>query len=274
MANAARVHIAERGRNLLRYALVTTGGGGPLHGCEVARKLGIERVLCPPGAGVASALGMMMAPARIDRVATIAQPFDRLDWEEVEKRFAALEQEAIDIVRVSAGADAPIDLFRSADLRCIGQGFEVVTKLPPGPYDANSGETIANAFIEQYRSLYFRPPPRKKFELINIRLSAVARTGRQLTRRLDETSGEPAIVGERWVFFHGSGYLDTPVYRRHRLVVGETIAGPAVIEEPETTLIVPPDMYGRVEANGTIIVEFKASSTGQARVASSETSHA
>ncbi|MFX5522548.1 hydantoinase/oxoprolinase family protein, partial [Acinetobacter baumannii] len=73
MASAARVHIAERGKDLRKYALVTTGGGGPLHGYHVARKLGLSRLVCPPSAGVASALGLLIAPARVDRVATVAR---------------------------------------------------------------------------------------------------------------------------------------------------------------------------------------------------------
>ena len=73
MAAAARVHVAERGRHGSEFALLATGGGGPLHGCEVAKRLGITRVVCPPSAGVASALGLLMAPARVDRVATVAK---------------------------------------------------------------------------------------------------------------------------------------------------------------------------------------------------------
>ena len=72
MAAAARVHVAGHGRHGSEFALLATGGGGPLHGCEVAKRLGIRRVVCPPSAGVASALGLLMAPARVDRVATVA----------------------------------------------------------------------------------------------------------------------------------------------------------------------------------------------------------
>src|SRR6185369_12623177 len=94
MAAAARVHIAERGHQADRFALLVTGGGGPLHGCEVARRLGIRRVVCPPGAGVASALGLLMAPARIDRVGTVARRLDQLSWPDFERAYTALEAEA------------------------------------------------------------------------------------------------------------------------------------------------------------------------------------
>src|SRR4051812_12908135 len=98
MAAAARVHVAERGHHASEFALLATGGGGPLHGCEVALRLGIPRVICPPSAGVASALGLLMAPARIDRVTTVAKRFSQLDWAALEAAFVALERDATAVI--------------------------------------------------------------------------------------------------------------------------------------------------------------------------------
>src|SRR6185436_14609064 len=95
---AARVHVAERGRHAAEFALLATGGGGPLHACEVARRLGIRQVICPPSAGVASALGLLMAPARVDRVRTVAQRFSAIDWNALEKAFRGLEQDARTVI--------------------------------------------------------------------------------------------------------------------------------------------------------------------------------
>ncbi|HUA53395.1 MAG TPA: hydantoinase/oxoprolinase family protein, partial [Candidatus Sulfotelmatobacter sp.] len=131
MAAAARVHIAERGHHASRFALLVTGGGGPLHGCEVAARLGIARVICPPSAGVASALGLLMAPARIDRVATMAKRLAALDGPAFEVAFAALEHAARAVIEATQPG-AAADVARAADLRFVGQGFELVTPLPPG----------------------------------------------------------------------------------------------------------------------------------------------
>ena len=98
MASAARVHIAERGKDPRRYALLATGGGGPLHGADVARKLGLKRMISPASAGVASAIGLLIAPARVDRVATVAKRMDQLDWSEFEQTFARMEADARQVI--------------------------------------------------------------------------------------------------------------------------------------------------------------------------------
>ncbi len=142
MAGAARVHISEQGHDPRRYALLTTGGGGPLHGCEVARKLGIGTVICPPSAGVASALGLLVAPTRIDRVRTINRALDAIDMEQLEADFRHLEDEALRIIAETAIDPATAAITRLADMRYAGQGFELVVKLPGGPYGAAAGRAI------------------------------------------------------------------------------------------------------------------------------------
>ncbi|MCZ6729053.1 MAG: hydantoinase/oxoprolinase family protein, partial [SAR324 cluster bacterium] len=99
MAGAARVHIAERGKDPRNYALLATGGAGPVHAYYVARKLGLSRLICPPSAGVASALGLLMAPARVDRVATVASRLDELDWADLEATFRRLEEDAMQVIQ-------------------------------------------------------------------------------------------------------------------------------------------------------------------------------
>ncbi len=91
MAGAARVAIAERGAAPPDYALLATGGAGPVHAWEVARRLGVQRILCPPGAGAGSALGMLMAPARVDRAASVNALLDGVDWKRIDATFARPE---------------------------------------------------------------------------------------------------------------------------------------------------------------------------------------
>ncbi|MCE9641433.1 MAG: hydantoinase/oxoprolinase family protein, partial [Betaproteobacteria bacterium] len=127
MAAAARVHVAERGHHASQFALLATGGGGPLHGCEVAKRLGISKVICPPSAGVASALGLLMAPARVDRVATLARKLNELDWSAFERAFQAIEKEAQKVIAETLLGKSKVTVVRAADLRFVGQGFELVT---------------------------------------------------------------------------------------------------------------------------------------------------
>ena len=135
MAGAARVHIAERGRDPRDYALLCTGGAGPVHAYSVARKLGLGRVICPPSAGVASALGLLVAPARVDRVATVGIRLDRGSIGALEAAFARLEDEARAVMADTGLKLETATVTRLADGRFLGQGFDLVVPLPDGPYD-------------------------------------------------------------------------------------------------------------------------------------------
>jgi N-methylhydantoinase A len=254
MAAAARVHIAEQGHDPRDFALLVTGGGGPLHGCELARRLGIGRVICPPGAGVASALGLLLAPARVDRVTTIAQRIDRLDWAAFEAQFQALEAEARAVIAATLGADAQVSVTRAADMRFVGQGYELITTLPPGPFDAAAAPGIRAGFELGYERIFARRPPTAVVEVINIRVS-VTGTGADGALQPDiavtvsgsaETGRRPARFGDEW--------MDAPVLDRRRLVAGSVIAGPAIIEETMSTLLVPPGAEAVVDASGNIVI--------------------
>ncbi|MCC7486783.1 MAG: hydantoinase/oxoprolinase family protein [Burkholderiales bacterium] len=258
MAAAARVHIAERGHQADRFALLVTGGGGPLHGCEVARKLGIKRIICPPDAGVASALGLLMAPARIDRVGTIARRLD-LSWAGLEPAFTALEREATSVIEKTLPGGAQTSVARSADMRFAGQGFELVTPLPAGPYTAESEAAIRDAFIATYRQMFGQVPPVAKIEIINIRVAVSAPTGDgRLDTRASRDGGGNALKGKRRAWVPAlKAYSDVPVYERFALSAGDAIDGPAIVEEASSTLIVPPGARAVTDASGNIVVELQ-----------------
>src|SRR5262249_9690443 len=138
MANAARVHVAEHGRDPRRYTLVATGGAGPMHAYRLARKLGLAHFLAPSAAGVASALGLLVAPARAARVARSARPLDEIAWPALEATFATLERQALAVLQATLPDGPPPEIERLADIRYVGQAFELVVPLPRGPYTAAS----------------------------------------------------------------------------------------------------------------------------------------
>lgn len=258
MASAARVHIAERGKDTRRYALVTTGGGGPLHGYQVARKLGLQTLVCPPGAGVASALGLLIAPAKVDRVATVASPVAEVDWEKLEATYQRLEAEARGVVHETVKGSTDAQVRRLADMRYIGQGFELVVSLPAGPYDASTRAAVLEAFRVAYREVFTLNPPTDRIEIVNIRVVVSAETGSaRVMRKGDGDQAEAAIKQRRPVYFSElRGYAETPIYDRIQLPGDLDIAGPAVIEEPESTLIVGPGGSFRVDPTGNIVVSI------------------
>jgi N-methylhydantoinase A len=257
MAAAARVHVAERGRDPRDYALLCTGGAGPVHAYHVARKLGLARVICPPAAGVASALGLLVAPARVDRVATVGIRLDRDPVRDLEAAFQRLEAEAR---AVMADTGLPLEtasVRRLADGRFVGQGFDLVVPLPEGPYDDTARGALQTAFEAAYREKFALTPPEVPVEFINVRVAVRAPVAGGAVAVGHGAAGDagPALKGRRPAYFreHG-GFVETTVYDRRRLVPGQEIVGPAVVEEEGSTLVVGPRAAARVAASGNIVL--------------------
>ncbi len=257
MAGAARVHIAERGRDPRRYALVCTGGGGPVHGYGVAKRLGISRLICPPSPGVASAWGLLVAPARVDRVATVGFRLDGGDLGAFEAAFRRLEDEAKEVIDAIGLPPESARIDRLGDGRCVGQGFDLVVGLPRGPYDRESmrGELRA-AFARGYAEKFGRAPPEVPVEFINVRVSLrLAAPGGAVAGLAAGGSAAAAVKGARRAYFaEAGGAVDTLVYDRDRLRAGATFRGPALVEDPGSTLVIGPGGSAEVMPSGSIVV--------------------
>jgi N-methylhydantoinase A len=253
MAGAARVAIAERGRVPSEYALLATGGAGPVHAWHVARKLGVSRVVCPPGAGAGSTIGMLMAPARVDRVTSFTTPLAGADLAAAGRIFAGLEKESLDVLRLT-GADIEGRTVRHlADMRYIGQGSEITVVLPQALGEAE----VKSAFEAAYKALFARTPPGAAIQFVALRLSVSAPmpgTGGKLELPRHASAG--ALKGTRPVFFPDEGkMISTRVWDRYALEPGVSIDGPAVFEENESTFIVGPNATARLLADGSILAE-------------------
>jgi N-methylhydantoinase A len=258
MASAARVHIAERGKDPRRYALLCTGGGGPLHAYYVAKKLNLKRIVCPSSAGVASAMGLLIAPAKVDRVATVAQRLDALDWAEFEATFGRLEADARRIVGETGLDPATARIERIADVRYVGQAFEVVVDLPPGPYDACSLPALMVAFETAYVEKFTRTPPAVFVEIINVRVSVAAPVpGGELAIRAEAKTAAEPIKGYRRMYFPEWGeHREAPVFDRYAIAAGDSFEGPGVVEERESTLVIGPGATFRVSETGNLVVDL------------------
>ncbi len=256
MASAARVHIAEHGRDPRGYALLMTGGGGPMHGAGVARLLGITRLICPPAPGVASAFGLLVAPARIDRMRTVAVRVADGDLTALEAVFAELEADARQAASGAAGPGQAVTVQRLADGRYVGQGFSLVVPLPPGPYREGAAPALRAAFEAEYVRKFSRSPPDVALEFVAARVSvrtAALQGGLAATRA--GTGAEAALKGRRRAWFAG-GFVDTPVYDRDRLGAGDRFAGPALVEDAGSTLVAIPGAMCTVTAAGSILMDL------------------
>jgi N-methylhydantoinase A len=261
MAGAARVHIAERGRDPRDYALLCTGGAGPVHAGGVARKLGLSRVICPPSAGVASALGLLVAPARVDRVATVGIRLDRGSVAELEAAFRRLEEDAVAVLADTGIKLETISVRRLADGRFLGQGFDLVVQLPEGPYENSDAERrrLRSAFEAAYREKFALTPPDVPIEFINIRVAVRAPIAGSDVALRGRAAGPPggAIKGVRPAWFpERGGFVETTVYDRYRLGAADELVGPAVVEEAGSTLVVPSGATARVAPSGNIIMRL------------------
>jgi N-methylhydantoinase A len=267
MAAAARVHVAERGHSASDFTLLVMGGGGPLHGCDVARRLGIGRVLCPPYAGVASALGLLIAPARVDRSAAIGRTLDAILAEQLEAAFAALEAGAGRVIGDTLGEAGEFSFERSADIRFVGQGFELVVALPSGPYDQSSLLEIRKAFSDAYRRIFGHITPAVELEIMSIRVSAVeslrARPLATAESAEAERTSKPRSVyddlAQRW--------SEVPVLARADLPYGRPVHGPMLIEDASSTLAVPSDGVVVRDAADNIIIILSANPVTEDRAA-------
>jgi N-methylhydantoinase A len=264
MASAARVHVAERGRDPRDYALLCTGGAGPVHAWGVARKLGLRQIICPPAAGVASALGLLVAPARVDRVATVGIRLDRDSPVALESAFRRLEDAARAVMADTGLKLESASVRRLADGRFLGQGFDLVVDLPEGPYDAGeaSRTRLTAAFETAYREKFALTPPDVPIEFINIRVAvrapvsetAMPESEEGLARHADGETG-PAVKGTRRAYFReSSDFVETTVYDRARLAPGDEVRGPAVVEEEGSTLVIGPGGSARVAHSGNLVV--------------------
>jgi N-methylhydantoinase A len=262
MASAARVHIAERGRDPADFVLLCTGGGGPVHCYYVAQKIGVRQIICPPSAGVASAYGLLVAPARTDRSRTMTFRTRGDSPTALEAAYVALEAQVGASLAPLLGTFGPVALRRRAEGRFIGQGFNLAFTLPDGPYAGCNAlpaeavrEAIEVAFKSAYQDKFGRIPPNVPVELVNLRVSGEAPPLHGFAQQ-----ALPAVAGAeprawRQVYFREEhGYLDTPVYDREALGVGFRASGPLVVEEAGSSLIVGP--RGRVEQlpSGNIVV--------------------
>jgi len=240
MANAARVHAAELGRDLESHVLVAFGGAAPLHAGRVAQKLGIRKVVIPLDAGVGSAVGFLRAPVGYDIVASRPMQLGEFDDRPVRELVADMERQAAQVVSSLGPTASGATNSLSAYMRYVGQGHEVNV-----PVEANdlSGATLHRAFETRYRELYGRVIPDAPVEVLSWQLSIRRETWRQpardgAARQLSSLQGE--APRHRSAFDPSAGqFVDHRVVERSSLAQEAGVHGPALIVEDQTTVVVP-----------------------------------
>ena len=259
MENALRIVSVERGRDPRSYAMVAFGGAGPLHAARLARAVGIPTVIVPYGAGVGSAIGLLQAEPRIDVTLTRVMHLDATQsGRAIAGVYSELEALAQQDVRRIAQAGKP-QWSRYAQMRYAGQGFEIHVDLPPGPIDDNYGLQAIDAFKRAYLRKHKFLDPQGSVEAVDWTLVATmpSRGGGTTLGRRPATAEARQSMRRVW-FPETRGYTDARIVDRHALAAGTTIAGPAIVEDPDCTVVVLPGDVARMSDKGHIIIEIKS----------------
>jgi N-methylhydantoinase A len=257
MANAARAHTIENGRDIEAFTMIAFGGGAPLHACRQCEKLGIGALMIPPGAGVGSAIGFLRAPFSYEASRGYFQRLDKLDDRAVDAMLVQLEEEATAFV-VAAEGERDLQTRLTASMRYAGQGWEIAVVLPRTAFASNRHEEIKTAFERSYRALFGRTIDGLAIEITNwsLMVASALPDPKAVTKRSYET--EAPIVRKRR-FFDGAARrsVQAAEVRRSDMLPGAGVAGPAVIVEDETSTIVTSAFLAVGQEDGSLFLTRK-----------------
>jgi N-methylhydantoinase A len=238
MTSAARVHAIESGKGFDGRAMIAFGGAAPLHAARVAEKLGVATVVIPANAGVGSAVGFLRAPVAYEVVRSNYQRLAALDAAAVERMFATMAAEATAIV-ARAAPGRPVSEKRSGFMRYVGQAHEIEVEIPSHGDASTDGARLRALFEAEYRRLFNRLVPGVDIEAMSWKLEVSTEVPVPMRRGASSLGASAKPHEMRALFEPARGiFVDAPIYRRETLGPGTRVAGPAVIEEDETSTVV------------------------------------
>lgn len=258
MANAARVHAVENGEDLSDYTMIAFGGAAPLHAGRLCEKLGITRLLVPPGAGVGSAIGFLRAPFSFEATRSVYMKLSAFAPDTIKALLAELQTDATGFVR-SCDADAPIACAFKVYMRYAGQGWEIPVHLSEAQAMAPGAAEFERLFEAEYTKLFGRTVAGMDIEItvwsVNATTPSEAVDPVTLARE-----GQPAPIAARRQLFDPalSQFADAAVVERDAMAPGGCVEGPAAITEDETTIIIPSSRRAIRQPDGCIDITLKA----------------
>ncbi|MEM6566731.1 MAG: hydantoinase/oxoprolinase family protein, partial [Pseudomonadota bacterium] len=252
MASAGRMHAVESGKDLSTRTMIAFGGNGPLHATRVARRAGVKQIIVPKDPGVGSAVGFLYAPVSFELVRSHYVSLDVLDVNAVNDLLQGMQDEAATVARFGTSADI-LERRRAAFMRYHGQGHEIEVTLPDRPLSEADKARLKEAFETEYAAQFGRVVPDMRIEILNWALS--------LSEATPDIEGAPYLrtckpakhAAEREIVCDVTGRsCISAIIERSTLAAGDTLAGPALIVEPQTTTLVSVDFSAKVDAYGNI----------------------
>ena len=260
MASAARMHLTEKGKDPGAMTLIASGGAGPVHAAELARKLGCPRVVIPPFSGVMSALGLLAAPIAFERTRIAHAVLDDLDPAELADGFAALTAEAVQLLPSGGAAE----IRRTLGMRYSGQDYALEIEVAPWASGDDPRRIWRAAFLDAYARQYGKIDYDSPVEVAALTLRATLPDAPPVIAA--PRTGPPGTAkGRRAVFVMRDGALrEVPVYERSDLVASQRIDGPAIVEERESTTVVGPGDTLEVDPHGCLVLTLEAAASATA----------
>jgi len=262
MAGAIRLVSIERGFDPKNFAAMPSGGGGALHAGALIKEVGLKSALIPRFPGINSALGCTIADMRHDFVQTVNGLLDDLDISELDRRISDLAKKGLDLLDGAGAAFKGIGYQFALDMSYLGQTHTVDVPLLL-EFDGKSTKIsvvgIRDAFEDRYRQVYGRPLEGIPIRVLNLRVSALGHRPKfdlTLLAPADGVSLEQVHVDTRPVWFNDTWH-ETPIYDRLPISVGVTVPGPAILEQPDTTIFIEPDLKGDVDRFGNLLITRK-----------------
>jgi N-methylhydantoinase A/oxoprolinase/acetone carboxylase beta subunit len=262
MVQAIEVNSVRKGFDPRDFALVAFGGAGPLFGCDIARELSIPVVIVPPSPGLTSALGLLTSNISYDFSTTQLQNLSHADTGRIADALAGLEARALDQLERDGVDRSQITLLRHADCRYVGQGYELRTECAGTAVDDSFVAGLVQGFHAVHQREYGRHFATKDVELVNLRVVGVGAVPNLQPGLLAQGVEKPdaaAMQGTRQVVFESGGKpmaFETQVIRREGLKAGNRVTGPAIVQQMDTTTVIPPGLSAVVDACGNLIIRL------------------
>ena len=259
MIGAVRKISVQRGFDPREFVLVAFGGAGPMHANALARELQIPRLLIPMSPGVTSALGLLVSDLKHDYVQAYHQNMELLDFKYLNDCFSELESQARQVLASENVAAEDVSFLHHMDMRYIGQGYELKIEIPNRELKSGDVETINASFYKEHERAYGYAAESEPTEVVVLRLTAIGKIKRPKLRQLGKGNGNgagEAIKNERPVYFAEAGKaVPCKVYDRYQLKWGDTIWGPAIVEEVDSTVVIHPDYRAEIDVYGNILIQ-------------------
>jgi N-methylhydantoinase A len=257
MANAARVHILEKGLDPRLFSMLAFGGAGPVHAFHVARLMNAPQLIVPGGAGVLSALGFLVSPVATEEITSHVCRIDKMNWNKVNAMIGEMKEKGFAFLAKAGIKKKEARVRIVSDMRYSGQGHEITVTVPTGKLGEKSIPEIENNFKEEYQLRYGRSIENIPIESVTWRVLVSGPSPAFIPRQAVKGMHSKALKGTRPVYFDNQ-YVDTPVYDRYALETNKKMNGPCIIEEFESTTVVGENSVVLLDEFRNIIIDMKA----------------